>query len=153
MPEFDYSFQGYNPVVHVRASLREVDLSPKEAREVCAAIRGLPLDRARSILRDVADMRMPVPFRRYNKKIGHKSQLQGFYAGRYPVKVARSVLKLLDSLEANAEFRGLDPGRLKLVHVAAYPGRRLKRYTPRAFGRASPKDKELVHIEVVGAES
>ncbi|MGC9116077.1 MAG: 50S ribosomal protein L22 [Conexivisphaera sp.] len=153
MPRFDYSFQGNNPVVHVRASLREVDVSPKEAREVCAAIRGLPIGRAKSLLNDVLEMRRPVPFRRHHGKVGHKSGLQGFYAGRYPVKVAKAVLKLLESLEANAEYRGLDPGRLKLVHAAAYPGRRLKRYMPRAFGRASPKDKVLVHIEVVGAEA
>jgi large subunit ribosomal protein L22 len=69
------------------------------------------------------------------------------------VKVARAVLRLLESLEANAEYRGLDPSRLKLIHAAAYPGRRLKRYVPRAFGRASPKDKVLVHIELVGAEA
>ncbi len=153
MPEFGYSFQGYNPVVHVRASLREVDLSPKEAREVCEAIKGLSLEDARSLLRDVVDLRRPIPFRRYHGKVGHKAGLQGFYAGRYPVKVAKAVLKLLDSLEANAEYRGLDPGKLKLIHAAAYPGRRLKRYVPRAFGRATPRDRVLVHIEVVGAEA
>ena len=153
MPTFDYSFQGYNPVVHVRASLREADMSPKEAREVCAAIKGLPLDRARAILNDVVELRRPIPFRRYRGKVGHKAGLQGYYAGRYPVKVAKAVLKLLDSLEANADYRGLDTSRLKLIHVAAYPGRRLRRYAPRAFGRASAKNKELVHIEVVGAES
>ncbi|MFP3228592.1 MAG: 50S ribosomal protein L22 [Nitrososphaeria archaeon] len=153
MPEFGYAFQGYNPVVHVRASLREADLSPKEAREVCEAIKGLPIDRAKALLNDVVSLRRPVPFRRYHGKVGHKSGLQGFYAGRYPVKVARAVLRLLESLEANAEYRGLDPSRLKLVHAAAYPGRRLKRYVPRAFGRASPKDKVLVHIELVGAEA
>ncbi|MCI4461185.1 MAG: 50S ribosomal protein L22 [Thaumarchaeota archaeon] len=153
MPEFGYAFQGYNPVVHVRASLREADLSPKEAREVCEAIKGLPIDRAKALLNDVVSLRRPVPFRRHHGKVGHKSGLQGFYAGRYPVKVARAVLRLLESLEANAEYRGLDPSRLKLIHAAAYPGRRLKRYVPRAFGRASPKDKVLVHIELVGAEA
>ncbi len=152
MPTFGYSFQGYNPVVHVRASLREVDVSPKEAREVCAAIKGLPLAKAREILNDVVELRRPIPFRRYSKKVGHKAGLQGYYAGRYPIKVAKAVLKLLDSLEANAEYRGLDTSRLKLIHAAAYPGRRLRRYVPRAFGRATPKDKVLVHIEVVGAE-
>lgn len=152
MPTFGYSFQGYNPVVHVRASLREVNVSPKEAREVCAAIKGLPLAKAREILNDVVELRRPIPFRRYSKKVGHKAGLQGYYAGRYPIKVAKAVLKLLDSLEANAEYRGLDTSRLKLIHAAAYPGRRLRRYVPRAFGRATPKDKVLVHIEVVGAE-
>ena len=152
MPTFGYSVHGYNPVVHVRASLREVDVSPKEAREVCAAIKGLPLAKAREILNDVVELRRPIPFRRYSKKVGHKAGLQGYYAGRYPIKVAKAVLKLLDSLEANAEYRGLDTSRLKLIHAAAYPGRRLRRYVPRAFGRATPKDKVLVHIEVVGAE-
>lgn len=153
MPHFGYSFQGYDPAIHVRASLREVDVSPKEAREVCAAIVGLTLEKARRLLNDVIQLKTPVPFRRYNRKVGHKRQIQGFYAGRYPVKVAKVMLGLLDSLEANAEYKGMEPSRVKIIHAAAYPGRKLKRFTPRAFGRATPRDKVLVHIEVVGAEA
>ena len=153
MPHFGYSFQGYDPAVHVRASLREVDVSPKEAREVCAAIVGMKIDKARRLLEEVIQLKTPIPFRRYHRKVGHKRQLQGFYAGRYPVKVAKAMLKLLDSLEANAEYKGMDPSRIKIIHAAAYPGRKLKRFIPRAFGRATPRNKVLVHIELVGAET
>ena len=152
MPEFGYTFTRYDPALHVRASLREVDISPKEAREVCAALVGLKLDGARALLEDVINLKRAIPFRRYKKKVGHRRQLQGFYAGRYPVKIAKMMLKLLDSLEANAEYRGLDISRLHIIHAAAYPGRKLKRTIPRAFGRTTAKDKVLVHVEIVGAE-
>jgi large subunit ribosomal protein L22 len=35
------------------------------------------------------------------------------------------------------------------MHSAAYPGMKLKRYTPRAHGRASPKYDITTHVEIV----
>lgn len=152
MPKFGYSYIGYNPTLQVRASLREADVSPKAAREVCEAVKGLKLERARSLLEDVIALKQAIPFRRYKKKVSHKDQVEKFYAGRYPVKAAKLMLKLLDNLEANADFKGLDITRIKIVHAAAYPGRKVKKYFPRAFGRSSPDFKTLVHIEIIGEE-
>jgi large subunit ribosomal protein L22 len=152
LPEFGYSYTGYNPTLQVRASLREVDVSPKAAREVCEAIKGLRLEKARALLEDVIALKQAIPFRRYKKKVSHKGQVEKFYAGRYPVKAAKLMLKLLDNLEANADFKGLDITRIRIVHASAYPGRKIKKYFPRAFGRSSPDFKTLVHIEIVGEE-
>jgi large subunit ribosomal protein L22 len=35
------------------------------------------------------------------------------------------------------------------MHAAAYPGIKIKRSTPRAQGRASPKYDTLTHIEII----
>nr|AJS13011.1 large subunit ribosomal protein L22 [uncultured archaeon] len=59
------------------------------------------------------------------------------------------LLKVLQAAQANAENKGLDVDRLKIVHTAAYPGMKLKRYTPRAHGRASPKYDITTHVEIV----
>lgn len=150
MPEFGYSFKGYDPLVHVRASRREVDVSPKAATEVCAFIRGKTLQEAKRLLNDVIAKKCCVPFRKYKKDLGHKSGLVKFYAGRYPVKAAKEVLSALENLEANAEFKGFDTDNLVIVHAAAHRGRKVKSYVPRAFGRSSPSFNTLVHIEVVG---
>lgn len=152
MPQFKYSYAEYNPTSQARASLREVDISPKAAREVCEAIKGLNLDKAKALLKDVIAFKRAIPYKRYKKKVPHRRQLNGFYSGRFPVKVAKLMLKLLDNLEANADYKGLDVTRLKIVHAAAYPGRKIKKYFPRAFGRTSPHFKVLVHVEVVGEE-
>ncbi|MEM0075261.1 MAG: 50S ribosomal protein L22 [Conexivisphaerales archaeon] len=152
MPQFGYSFQGFDSSVHVRASGREVDISPKKAREVCNAIKGLFIPQARKYLEEVADMKRPVPFRRYKLKRGHRKELQGFPAGGYPKKVAEAVLVVLDNLQNNAEHKGLNIERMKIIHASAYPGRRLPRYKPRAFGRSSPSMRVFSHIELVGKE-
>ncbi|MEM4766096.1 MAG: uL22 family ribosomal protein, partial [Nitrososphaerota archaeon] len=34
--------------------------------------------------------------------------------------------------------------------AAAHKARRISKFMPRAFGRATPYDKQLVHIEVIG---
>ena len=152
MPQFGYSHSGYNPAVQVRASSREANISPKTAREVCRPIVGLTVPQARTFLEEVVALKRPVAFRRYKLKSGHRSELQGFPVGAYPVKSAGEVLKVLENLQSNAEFRGLNADRVKIIHAAAYPGRKIPGFTPRAFGRSSPSMKVLTHVELVGAE-
>ena len=137
----------------MKASGRDLRISPKAAREICEAIRGMELDAARRFLQDVIDKKRPVPYRRYKKEVSHKAGIQGWYAGRYPVKAAAEILKILNSLEANADDRGLDTERLKIIHAAANRGRLIKRYIPRAFGRSSPRFDKLCHVELAAEET
>lgn len=152
MPEFGYSFEGYDPVLHVRASGREVDVSPKATREVCLAIKGKTVGAAKDFLEAVASKRRPIAFRRHKKKAAHRRGLPGFHAGAYPTKAAKKLLEVLNNLEANADFRGMDTERLRIIHASAHRGRNVRAFTPRAFGRASPSFNCLVHIELVGRE-
>lgn len=152
MPQFAYSFQGFDPAIHVRASGRELDISPKAAREVCNRIGGMTLSAAISLLEDVEEMKAAIPFRRHKLKVGHRSELVGFPSGSYPVKSARVVLSVLRNLQANCEFKGLDPERVELIHASAKAGRVVKDFVPRAHGRSSPNHHVLVHVEFVGRE-
>ncbi|NHW44659.1 MAG: 50S ribosomal protein L22, partial [Candidatus Verstraetearchaeota archaeon] len=52
----------------------------------------------------------------------------------------------------NAENKGLDVERLVIVHAAAHKGPVIRKYIPRAFGRATPFFQQLVHIEVAVKE-
>jgi large subunit ribosomal protein L22 len=122
------------------------------AREVCESIKGLYLPSARTFLEQVEDMRRPVAFRRFKLKRGHRKGLPGFPSGGYPTKAARAVLQVLDNLQNNAEHRGMNTDKVKIIHAAASAGRRLPRFEPRAFGRSSPSMKVLTHIEIVGKE-
>ena len=86
---------------------------------------------------------------RFNKKVGHRHGLEHGFAGRYPVNAATQILRVLEGAEANAEYKGLDMENLRIVHASAYPGMKIKRFIPRAFGRSSPKNKTLSHVELV----
>lgn len=152
MPVFRYSFKGYDPVLHIRASLREVDISPKAAREVCAAIRGLTIPRAKDLLEQVIEQKTPIPYARYKKEVAHKHSNSGHAAGKYPAKTAKRLLQAVMSLEANSDFKGLDSERVRIIHSAAHRGLKVKGYTPRAFGRSSPSFNTLTHVELVGQE-
>jgi large subunit ribosomal protein L22 len=68
---------------------------------------------------------------------------------KYPVKAATEILKVLESAEGNAEFKGLDIERLRIIHASAYSGIKLKRAIPRAFGRSTPKNRTLTHVEII----
>jgi large subunit ribosomal protein L22 len=138
-----------NPEKTAKASGREIRVSHKHAREVCKTIRGMMLSNAKTYLRDVIEKKKAVPFRRFKKKLGHRHGLLKASAGRYPVKTAQQVLKVVEGAEANAENKGLDVDRLRIIHAAAYPGMKIKRYMPRAHGRSSPKYETTTHIEIV----
>ena len=150
MPKWGYSIteEELDPEKTVKASGREVRVSHKSAREVCKTIRGMMLTQAKQYLRDVLDKKRAVPFTRFKKKAGHRHGLEKAYAGRYPVKAAKQILKVIEGAEANAEYKGLDTDRLRIIHASAYPGMKIKRFTPRAHGRSSPKIQTLCHIEI-----
>ncbi|MEM2816522.1 MAG: 50S ribosomal protein L22 [Candidatus Bathyarchaeia archaeon] len=150
MPEWGYSIpeEALDPKTTVKASGRELRISPKSAREVCNTIKGMMLTEAKKYLLAVIARKKLVPFKRYNKKAGHHRGLEKAYSGRYPVKAAMEVLKVLKNAEANAENKGLDAERLKIIHACAYPGMKIKRYMPRAFGRSSAKFETLTHVEI-----
>ncbi len=153
MPKWGYSIltEALDPEKTAKASGREIKVSHKHAREVCHAIKGMTVTGAKAYLRDVTEKKKPAPFTRYNKKSAHRHGLttKGAFSGRYPIKAAAKILTIIEAAQANAENKGLDTDRLRILHAAAYPGTKIKRYKPRAHGRASPKYETLTHIEIV----
>ncbi|NIP66548.1 50S ribosomal protein L22 [Candidatus Bathyarchaeota archaeon] len=149
MPEWGYSKTGLDPEITAKASGRELRVSPKHAREVCKAIKNMGLERAKEYLNQVVEKKSPVPYGRHKKKVGHRHGLRKPPTGRYPTKAAEKILQILESAEANAEFKGLDTERLKIIHASAYPGMKIKKYKPRAFGRMTPYFKTLSHVELI----
>ncbi|MCE4612789.1 MAG: 50S ribosomal protein L22 [Desulfurococcales archaeon] len=155
MPNWTYSYKPVDEGSVAKAMLWDVPVHPKVMREVAAAIRGMKLKEAKSLLERVVKKEEPIPFRRYHGKQAHRRGLAdkwGWPIGRYPVKAAKYMIRLLDNVENNAEVKGLDIDRLRIVHVAAHKGITLKRWMPRAFGRASPKNKVHSHVEIVVEE-
>jgi large subunit ribosomal protein L22 len=152
MPSWKYSVQGLDPDKTAIASGRDLRIKPKISREICNTLKGMKLDDAKTFLNDVIDKKRAVPYYRYRGKTPHRKGLNGHDAGRYPEKAAGEILKILDSVEANAEFKGLYADRLRIVHMAAHRARVIRKFIPRAFGRASPYYKHLTHIEVAVEE-
>jgi large subunit ribosomal protein L22 len=151
MPKWGYSVieEMLNEEKTAIASGRELKVSHKAAREVCKAIKGRMLNNAKQYLRDVIAKKQAIPYTRYNKKLPHRHGIVNAFSGRYPIKASHAILNILESAQSNAENKGLDVDRLKIIHAAAYKGMKLKRYTPRAHGSASPKYDTLSHVEIV----
>ena len=151
MPKRYFAFQNFDATKHVRAAIREKTISHKHAREIATAMKGLSLEKARDYLLDVTNFKRSIPFGRYKNQVGHKSD-PGTMSGRYPQKAATEILKLLDNLESNAEYKGMDLDRLKIINATVHKGRLVKRFIPRAQGRATPRNNVLTHIELVAQE-
>ena len=151
MGKFDYAFQNYDSTRHVRAALREKQISHKHAREIAVKIKGMSIEKARDFLTAVVNKERAVPFKRYKEQVGHRSD-PGVMSGRYPEKSAGEFIKLLDNLESNAEYKGMDLDRLRIVNATVHKGVLIKRFIPRAMGRATPKNNVLTHVELVAQE-
>jgi len=149
LPKWGYSIAGLDPETTVKASGRELRVSPKSAVEVCTVIKGMKLDEAKTFLEQVQQKKKAVPYRKHRKTLPHRKNLQKIAAGRYPVKAASQILEVLESAESNASYKGLDIEHLRIAHAAAYPGIKIKRSIPRAMGRATPRNKTLCHVEIV----
>ena len=105
--------------IAVRASAKYVRGAPRKARLVIDHIRGRPVEQARAILRNT------------------------------PRAASRDVLKLLDSAIANAENNHeLVADELVVGHVYVDEGPTLKRYRPRALGRATRIRKRTSHMTI-----
>jgi large subunit ribosomal protein L22 len=153
MPNYSYAFQNFDKTKHVRAALREKDISHKHAREIALAIKGMSIERARDFLENVIAKHVAVPIRRYNNEVEKRYNIRDvFFSGRFPKKAAGEFLRLLDNLESNGEYKGMDLDRLKIISAVVHKGTKLERFTPRAMGRSSPKIDTLVHVELVAQE-
>jgi len=104
----------------VQATAKFIRLSPRKARLVVDSIRGLSVLEAEKALTVM------------NKK------------------GAEPVLKLLKSAIANAEHNfKLSKENLYVAAITANEGMTIKRFTPRAFGRATMVRKRTSHLNIV----
>lgn len=103
----------------VRASARYVRVAPRKARLVADQVRGLHIESARALLQFS------------------------------PRGAARDIQKLIDSAAANAENNhDLVGDEMRVASITVDEGPTLKRYRPRALGRATPIHKRTSHIAV-----
>jgi ribosomal protein L22 len=103
----------------VRASARYVRIAPRKARLIADQVRGLHIEKARALLQFS------------------------------PRGAARDIHKLIDSAAANAENNhDLVGDEMRISSITVDEGPTLRRYRPRALGRATPINKRTSHIAV-----
>ena len=138
----------YDPEIHAAARGTGLNISPKAAREVCKALKGMDLEKAKNYLGRVIKMDQAVPFKRHDGKVGHRRG-KGMSTGRYPVKTAAAILKVIESAGNNGEAIHIDIENWRILHIASARGTSFESRFPRARGRATPKMRESANVEVV----
>lgn len=122
-----------------KASASSLSVSTKHSIELCSYLRYKTTAQAKSFLEDLIALKKPVPFKRFNKDVGHKP---GMAAGRYPQKAAKEMLRLVKSVETNAQFKGLNTSNLKIKKLLAN-----KASVPMTGGRHRRSTKRT-HLEI-----
>ena len=124
-------------------------MSHKHSKAIAREIKGMEVSEAVAYLEAVIEGERSVPFKSHNSGVGHRKDIDGWDAGRFPQKASEAFLDLLENAVGNAEHQGFDGESMEIVHVAAHkvgesPGRK-----PRAMGRASPWNTMQVDVELV----
>ncbi|QLG48804.1 50S ribosomal protein L22 [Natrinema halophilum] len=141
-----------DPDATAKAMLRERHMSHKHSKEVARELKGRTVGDARAYLQDVIDETQSVPFKSHNTGAGHRSDVDGWDAGKYPEKVSGEFLDLLENVEANADHQGFDGESMEIVHVAAHKVGESVGRKPRAMGRASSWNTPQVDVEIIVEE-
>ena len=135
-----------DPDTSAKALTKEQPISPKFAREVACAVKGMTVPQAQAFLESVIAKETPVKLRRYNKRVSHK---QGVGPGRYPVKAAKAILDVLNSAASNAEYKGLSVSDMAIATISVSRGRVIPGHMPRAHGRATEWNQDTINVEVI----
>jgi large subunit ribosomal protein L22 len=144
----NYSVEA-DPETTARGMLRDRPISLKHSKAIAKAIKGKTVAEAESYLEAVINEERSVPFKQHNSGVGHRSDIDGWDAGRYPEKASKDFLKLLENVRNNANEQGFEGPEMVIKHVAPHktgerPGRK-----PRAFGRADPWNTTLCDVELI----
>jgi large subunit ribosomal protein L22 len=119
-----------------RAQGYDLDVSYKDLCNVCAALRHRNVAKARKILNDAIELKVPIIFKKFNTGVGHRSQIGG-RKGRFPKKECKAALLILNNAVANATKKGLDESLLCVQTACAYKQNVLPRYRRKWVGGAA----------------
>jgi large subunit ribosomal protein L22 len=144
----NYSVEA-DPETTAKAMLRERPISIKHSKAIAREIKGMTVADAEEYLNDVIDEKQSVPFRQHNSGVGHRSDIDGWDAGRYPEKASEDFLKLIENARNNADEQGFDGEAMTIKHVAAHKVGERQGRKPRAFGRADPWNTTLCDVELI----
>ena len=138
-----------DPDATAKAMLRERQMSHKHSTALAREIKGMTAGEAQEYLEAVIAGERSVPFRQHNSGVGHRDDIEGWDAGRYPEKAAEAFLDLLGNAVGNAEHQGFDGTTMEIKHVAAHKVGESRGRKPRAMGRASPWNSPEVDVELI----
>lgn len=136
-----YSFKDYNKENMAIGIGRSLPISTKQSIEICNAIRNRSVEYTKEFLNNVAEGKKAVLFRRFNKDMGHKKKTG---PGRYPKKAALGILRLIESIETNAQFKGLNTSNLVIKSII--PNKAAGSWH---YGRQRRRRMKRTNIEVV----
>ncbi len=124
---------------------KSLPISTKISVEICDAIRGEGLTKAKSFLNEIVLMKRPLALKKFNRERPHKRG--NIAAGRYPIKTGREFLRLLDSAGSNAENKGLDINNLVVKFAKADRAERRWR-----TGRKGRMVMKSTHVRIIVEE-
>jgi large subunit ribosomal protein L22 len=139
---YKYTFKDAAGIETAKAVGLNLPISSKAAVEICNAVRGKPIEKAKALLERAIRMEQAIPFKKYKRDQAHKRGRVA--AAKYPIKACEHILSIIKSAESNASDKGLLSDGLVLLSIVAH-----KASTPPRQGRHRGRKARRTHIEVV----
>ena len=128
-----------------RAIGMALPISFKQSVEICRFIKNKNINNAKEMLQNVVEKKSAIPFKRYNWDLGHKKKIG---PGRYPQKASEEFIRLIENVEANAQFKGMNTSNLTIAHVSAHRAGKTWH-----FGRKSRRRMKRTNVEIIVEET
>ena len=142
-----------DPDTTAKGMLRERHMSHKHSKAIAREVKGKTATEAREYLQAVINEEQSVPFKQHNSGVGHRSDVEGWDAGRFPEKASEAFLDLIENVVNNADAQGFDGEEMEIAHVAAHKVGEVQGRKPRAMGRATAWNTPEVDVELVLSEA
>lgn len=139
-----YTFRNYNHEHMARAIGMALPISFKQSVEICGFIESKSINDAKKMLQHVSEKKLAIPFKRFIFDLGHKKKAG---PGRYPEKASKEFIKLIEAVEANAQFKGLNTSNLVIAHVSAHKAGKAWHY-----GRKTRRRMKRTNVEIIVEE-
>jgi large subunit ribosomal protein L22 len=138
-----------------KAVAKNQPVSTKYATELCRFVKGKRLAAVEKSLQGIIKKEEFLPLRKYNKKVPHRKgqAVQGVKSGRFPKNLCKVFLSLLESVKANADFKGLDSDSLMVAHCFASRGFARRSVQPKGAIGGKRRRRKSTHIEVIVMEA
>jgi ribosomal protein uL22 len=145
----------FNEKKDARAVASNQRASLKYSTQIIKQIKGKKMSKAEKFIQNVLEHKDFIPLVKYNEGTGHRKgdSKSGAKTGRYSDKTCEVFLNLLNSVKANADYKGLNKENLLIKNAFASQGYQKISYQKQGRIAGKRRKRKSVHLEIVVTEA
>lgn len=154
MVKRDYQIEARRTHKLATARMANQRASLKYSVELMREIKGMRLERALQFVRNIREHKEHIPLKKYVRKMPHRKgrAVSGTKTGKYAHGTVEIFARLLESVKANADYKGMDGKNLIITHAFASQGFARASYQNQGRIAGKRRKRKSAHLEIFARE-